>query len=62
MKTKEMIEWLEDMRECGCAIYPNEEEIIAAIIKSLQHYETLLEKHDALTTAVHKALLPNSGK
>jgi hypothetical protein len=57
MKTKELIEWLELQIAYNRASIPHHG-YFRAIIKSLQHYDTLLKKYNALTTTVHKALLP----
>lgn len=46
MKTKEMIKWLEDM--ALCFIDEDDKTMFAAIIKSLQHYETLKDTYEGL--------------
>ena len=59
MKTKEMIEWLEDagdyFRPQASSLKAEgykDDEIIAAIIKSLQHYDTLKEDYDRLSNII----------
>jgi hypothetical protein len=46
MNTKEMIKWVKDVETYGYQPHECDPEIIVAIIKSLQHYETLLKVHD----------------